>query len=480
MPGDVKTKRSKLYKNRRRPGDGFNRLQHKELFTGMLRIHYFSFSNSMEKIVYIGMSADLIHPGHLNVIEAGRQLGRVIIGLLTDKAIASYKRVPYLNFEQRRIVIENIAGVCEVVAQDTLDYADNLRKIKPHYVVHGNDWQTGIQQATRQRVIDTLKEWGGELVEVPYTEGISSTAIQNSLRQVGVTPQNRLKRFKRILSAKPCMRVMEAHNGLSGLIVENTSCTDTQGRKHEFDAMWISSLTDSVAKGKPDIEAVDFTSRLQTLNEILEVTTKPIVFDGDTGGKIEHFSYTVRSLERLGVSAIIIEDKIGLKRNSLFAEQSSQEQDSIEAFCEKIKVGKRSRITEEFMIIARIESLILGKSLEDALARAVAYMEAGVDGIMIHSKAKEADEILAFARLYAALPNSVPLVVVPTTYNTITVDELQQAGVNVVVYANHLLRSAYPMMQETASSILQYGRAKEAEKKLLPIEALLKLIPDSL
>jgi cytidyltransferase-like protein len=288
----------------------------------------------MEKTVYIGMSADLIHPGHLNVIEAGRKLGRVIIGLLTDKAIASYKRVPYLNFEQRKVIIENITGVSEVIAQETLDYTANLQKIKPHYVVHGDDWQSGVQQATRQRVIDTLKEWGGELVEVKYTDGISSTAIQNSLREIGITPQNRLARFKRMLAAKPCLRVMEAHNGLSGLVVENTAYTDAAGRRHEFDAIWISSLTDSVAKGKPDIEAVDLTSRLQTLNDILEVTTRPIVFDGDTGGKIEHFPFTVRSLERLGVSAIIIEDKTGLKRNSLFQEQSSQEQDSIEEFCE--------------------------------------------------------------------------------------------------------------------------------------------------
>ncbi len=256
----------------------------------------------------------LVHPGHLNVIKEGRKLGRVIIGLLTDRAIASYKRVPYLNFDQRKMVIENIAGVSEVIAQEELDYTKNLLKIKPRYVVHGDDWRTGIQQSTRQKVIDILKEWGGELIEVKYTEGISSTSIQSSLREIGITPQNRLSRLQRILSAKPCMRVMEAHDGLSGLIVENTFYNDDSGRHQEFDAIWISSLTDSAAKGKPDIETVDFTSRLQTLNEILEVTTKPIIFDGDTGGKIEHFSYTVRSLERLGVSAIIIEDKTGLKK----------------------------------------------------------------------------------------------------------------------------------------------------------------------
>jgi len=431
----------------------------------------------MEKTVYIGMSADLIHPGHLNVIETGRKLGRVVVGLLTDAAIASYKRVPYLTYEQRKVIIENIKGVDEVIPQETLDYIPNLSKIKPAYVVHGDDWKTGIQYATRQRVIEALKQWNGELVEVKYTENISSTAIQKALREVGVTPENRMKRLRRILSAKPCMQVMEAHNGLSALIVEHTQYTDDSNRTHEFDAIWISSLTDSMAKGKPDTEAVDVTSRLQTLNEVLEVTTKPIVFDGDTGGKPEHFSFTVRTLERLGVSAIVIEDKIGLKRNSLLDEQSSQEQDSIEGFCEKIQLGKKSCITADFMIIARIESLILGKGMDDAVARAKAYIAAGVDGILIHSKSKEPTEILAFAKLYAQFAGKVPLMVVPTTYNNITVTQLQEAGANGVVHANHLLRSAYPAMQRTATSILQHGRSKEAEAELLPIDALLKLIP---
>jgi phosphoenolpyruvate phosphomutase / 2-hydroxyethylphosphonate cytidylyltransferase len=434
----------------------------------------------MEKIVYIGMSADLIHPGHLNVINAGKKLGRVIIGLLTDKAIAGYKRVPYLNYEQRKIIIENIAGVSEVIAQDTLDYTANLQKIKPHFVVHGDDWKTGVQQATRQKVIDTLKEWGGELVEVAYTGGISSTAIQKALKETGTTPEHRLQRLKRILSAKPCMRVLEAHNGLSGLIVENISIPDERGISQEFDAMWMSSLTDSMAKGKPDIEAVDLTSRLHTLHDILEVTTKPVIFDGDTGGKTEHFVFTVRSLERLGVSAIVIEDKIGLKKNSLLEEQSSQEQDSIEAFCEKIKAGKKSCVTKDFMIIARIESLVLGKSMEDALQRAVAYINAGVDGIMIHSKSADATEIMEFARKYALMANKVPLVGVPTTYNTATWQELQEAGFNIVVYANHLLRSAYPAMVTAAESILRHHRSKEAEQGLMPVADLLKLIPSQL
>jgi phosphoenolpyruvate mutase len=434
----------------------------------------------MEKTVYIGMSADLIHPGHLNVINTGKKLGRVVIGLLTDKAIAGYKRVPYLSYDQRKIIVENIAGVSEVVAQETLDYTTNLKAIRPDYVVHGDDWKTGVQQATRQKVIDTLNEWGGELVEVPYTGGISSSAIQQALKEAGTTAEHRLKRFKRILAVKPCMRVLEAHNGLSGLLVENTSITGEDGRHHEFDAMWISSLTDSMAKGKPDIEAVDLTSRLHTLHDILEVTTKPVIFDGDTGGKIEHFVFTVRSLERLGVSAIVIEDKTGLKKNSLLKETTSQEQDSIESFCEKIKAGKRSCLTKDFMIIARVESLILGKGLEDALIRAVAYIGAGVDGIMIHSKESDGKDILEFAKKYSLIDNRVPLVVVPTTFNQLTWQELSDAGFNVVVYANQLLRSAYPAMLATAEEILKNNRSYESEKKLIPVNELLKLIPAQL
>jgi phosphoenolpyruvate phosphomutase len=433
----------------------------------------------MTKIVYIGMSADLIHPGHLNIIATGRKLGRVVIGLLTDKAIASYKRVPYLNYEQRKIIIENIVGVDEIIAQDTLDYTENLRKLKPHYVVHGDDWQTGIQRLTRQKVIELLKEWNGELIEVNYTNGISSTAIQKAIKEVGITPQNRLTRLKRILAAKPCLRILEAHNGLSSLIAEKSTYADANGYVREFDAIWLSSLTDSVAKGKPDIEAIDITSRMQTLNEILEITTKPIVFDGNTGGKIEHFIFTVRTLERLGVSAIIIEDKTGLKQNSLFENQSSQEQDSIEGFCAKIRAGKRSRITDDFMIIARIESLILGKGMNQALERARAYISAGVDGIMIHSKSKEATEILEFMSQYVLLKQRVPLVIVPSTYNSILFSELEAAGANMVIYANHLLRSAYPAMQKTAVTILQHNRSKEAEDALFPIQELLKLIPQS-
>ncbi|WP_200889907.1 phosphoenolpyruvate mutase [Lysobacter sp. A03] len=423
------------------------------------------------------MSADLIHPGHLNIIRKGAELGEVTVGLLTDTAIASYKRVPYMSYEQRREVVTAIKGVANVVPQTTLDYVPNLRELKPDYVVHGDDWREGVQQKTRQMVIDALKEWGGELVEVAYTPGISSTALNAALREVGTTPEIRLKSLRRMLQAKPIVRLLDIHNGLSGLIIENIRIQTEDGKAREFDGMWGSSLTDSTAKGKPDIEAVDVSARMTTLNEVLEVTTKPIVYDGDTGGKMEHFTFTVRTLERLGVSAVIIEDKTGLKKNSLLGNDVSQTQDSIENFSLKIKEGKRAQATDDFMIIARIESLILGKGIDDAMERAKAYLAAGADGIMIHSREKSPDEVLEFCTRYRALEDRKTLVAVPTSYNSITEEELAAAGVNIVIYANHLLRAAYPAMVKTATSILTHQRSAEADSDLLPIKDVLKLIP---
>jgi phosphoenolpyruvate mutase len=430
----------------------------------------------MAKKIYVGMSADMVHPGHLNIINEARKLGDVIIGLLTDKAIASYKRLPYLNFEQRKIIIENIKGVHSVIAQETLDYVPNLMKLKPDIVVHGDDWKEGIQNQTRQRVIDTLKIWGGQLIEIPYTKGISSTMLNKEMKEIGTTPQIRMKRLKRLIENKSVVRVMEAHNGLTGLIVENTKVSH-DGQEKEFDAMWLSSLTDSTAKGRPDIEYVDLTSRMNTIQDILEVTTKPIIFDADTGGIPEHFVFAVKSLERLGVSAAIIEDKIGLKKNSLFGTDVEQTQDSIEDFCHKISSGKKAQVTEDFMIIARIESLILGKGLTDALDRASAYINAGADGVMIHSKEKDPKEILDFCAEYKKFDRKVPLIAVPTTYNVLYEKELAAAGVNVVIYANQLLRSAYPAMIETAKTILSNERSLECDSKLMPIKEILTLIP---
>jgi phosphoenolpyruvate phosphomutase / 2-hydroxyethylphosphonate cytidylyltransferase len=433
---------------------------------------------SRTPVVYVGMSADLIHPGHINVLKHAAELGEITIGLLTDAAIASYKRLPHMTFEQRRAVVENLKGVARVVPQETLDYVPNLKRIRPDYVVHGDDWRTGVQQRTRQRVIDALAEWGGELVEVPYTEGISSTQLNQSVKQIGTTPSVRLSRLRRLLDTKPVVRIMEAHSGLTGLIVENVT-TKAGGRTVEFDGMWSSSLTDSTARGKPDIEAVDISSRLQTVNELFEVTTKPLVFDGDTGGKPEHFTFTVRSLERLGVSAVVIEDKEGLKRNSLFGTRVPQTQSSIEDFCGRLSIGKRAQITEDFMIIARIESLILDRGMDDAVRRAEAYIDAGADGIMIHSRHQSPDEVFEFCRRFDKLPRRVPLVVVPTSYHRVTEAELADRGVNMVIYANHLLRAAYPQMMRVAETILRHGRALEADPYLAPIEEALAIIPEN-
>ena len=428
------------------------------------------------KKVYVGISADLIHHGHLNIINEARKLGEVTLGLLTDEAIVSYKRLPLLTYEQRKVIMENIKGVSQIVPQETLDYLPNLKKLKPDYVVHGDDWKTGVQKETRQRVIDVLKEWGGELIEVPYTHGVSSTQLKGALHDIGITPEVRMKKLKRLLQVKPLVRAMEAHNGLTGLIVENVNVVKNDVMK-EFDAIWISSLTDSLSKGKPDIEIVDSTSRISTINHILEVTTKPLIVDGDTGGLTEHFVFMVKTLERLGISAIVIEDKVGLKKNSLFGTEVPQTQDSIGGFSNKISQGKKAQVTNDFMIIARIESLILKKGMWDALLRARAYIEAGADVIMIHSKEKDPKEILDFCKEYSKFDSKVPLVAVPSTYNQITEEELINAGINIVIYANHMLRSAYPNMVKTAESILLNGRSHESEEFCMSINDILNLIP---
>ena len=427
-------------------------------------------------VVYVGMSADLVHPGHINILEHAAQLGEVTVGLLTDAAIAGYKRLPHMTFEQRKSVVENLKQVSRVVPQETLDYVPNLRELRPDYVVHGDDWRTGVQRETRQRVIEALREWDGELVEIPYTQGISSTQLNESVKQIGTTPSVRLSRLRRLIETKPIVRVLESHSGLAGLIAETTQ-VERDGRVVEFDGMWSSSLTDSTSRGKPDIEAVDISSRLQTINDIFEVTTKPMIFDGDTGGKPEHFVFTVRSLERLGVSAVIIEDKEGLKRNSLFGTEVAQTQSSIEDFRARIAIGKQAQITDDFMIIARLESLILDQGMDDAVKRAQAYIEAGADGIMIHSRRKEPDEVFEFCRIAQGFDTKVPVVAVPSSYNSVSEEELIDHGVSVVIYANHMLRAAYPAMRKVAETILYNGRSLEADPLMAPISEALKIIP---
>lgn len=434
-------------------------------------------NHEQTKTAYVAMSADFIHSGHLNIIQTARGLGRVVVGLLTDEAIASYKRMPLLNYEQRKIIVENIKGVDEVIAQNSVDYVENLQTLKPDYVVHGDDWKSGAASKIRERVIEALNEYGGELIEPAFTEGLSSTHLQRELRKNGITTELRQKNLRRLLEVKPIVRIMEVHNGLTGLIVEETR-VETENGFREFDGMWESSLTDSASKGKPDNSSVDISSRVDTISQILEVTTKPIIVDADNGGLPEHFQLTVKTLERLGVSAVIIEDKIGRKRNSLFGLDTdvSQNQDSIEDFAQKIKMGKAAQAAEDFMIIARVESLILGQGQEDALSRAKAYVEAGADGVMIHSKEEAPAEVFEFCKAFRKYTQTVPLVAVPSTYNIVREDELIDAGVNVVIYANHLLRSAYPAMVRTAETILENGRSYEANDLCLPVKEVLNLI----
>lgn len=432
------------------------------------------------KKVYIAMSADIIHSGHISIINEGAKLGEVYIGLLTDEAIASYKRLPILDYESRKKIFENIKGVKEVIPQKTLDYTDNLMALKPDYVVHGDDWRSGVQRNVRQKVIDTLKIWGGELIEIPYTKDVSCTGLEKAVRELQNTPDNRRAKLKRMLTVKPYVTVMEASNGLTGLLVENTKVVDEEkGTANEFDCMWVSSLCDSSFKGKPDIELVDLTSRLNTIEQIMEVTTKPIILDGDTGGKVEHFTYNVKTLERLGVSAIIIEDKTGLKQNSLFGTNAKQVLDDPHEFAHKIKAGKSAQVTKDFLIFARIEALIAGRGVEEAMKRAKIYIEeGGADGIVIHSKEKDGSEIKEFLRQFRKYSKDIPVVLIPTSYNQFTEEELHAWGGTIIIYANHFLRSAYPAMKNCAESILTHHRSLEASNDYcISIKEVLALIP---
>ena len=431
----------------------------------------------MAKKVYLGMIADIMHPGLINIINEGAKYGDVIIGLYTDKAIATHKRLPYLTYEQRETVVRSIHGVSDVVPQDDWSYVPNLVKYKPDYIIHGDDWLEGPDKYIRDEVFKVMEGLGGKVIEIPYTKGITSSGLAEELESLGTTPQARLKSLRRLITAKPIVRIMESHCGLTGLIIEHTK-VEVGNEVREFDGMWASSLTDSTSKGKPDIEAVDLTTRLHDLNDSLEVTTKPVIYDGDTGGKTEHFVFTVRTLERLGVSAVIIEDKVGLKQNSLFGTDAVQTQDTIEGFCSKIQAGKEAQVTRDFMIIARCESLIAGKPVEDALERCHAYVAAGADGIMIHSKNKDGQDIKEFCQRFREVDNHTPIVAVPTTYAQFSEEELASWGINVVIYANHMLRSAYPAMVKCAERILETTRCLEAsDEYCMPIKQILNLIP---
>ncbi len=428
------------------------------------------------RIVYMCFSTDIIHGGHIEIIKKAQKLGKLIIGVLSDDVVASYKRLPLVPASERKVMFENIAGVYKVVDQNTLSYKTNIEAFHPDIVVHGDDWCVGVQKPIRDEVVSILASYGGKLIEFPYATDAKYQEIQARTRSDLAMPDVRRGRLRKVLNIKGLVTAMEAHDGLTGLIVEDT-VIQKDGGVHQFDAMWISSLCDSTAKGKPDIELVDMTSRFRTIEDITEVTTKPIIFDGDTGGKTEHFIYTVRTLERLGVSMVIIEDKTGLKKNSLFGNDVIQTQDTIENFCEKIRLGKKAQRTKEFMICARIESLILEKGIDDALTRAFAFVAAGADAIMIHSRKKDPSEIIEFIDKFRAKDNVTPIVLVPTSFNSVTEEEWKDLGANIIIYANQLMRAQVPAMRKAAEMILENHRAEECDGMLMPFKDIIRLIP---
>lgn len=432
---------------------------------------------SAMKNVYMCFSTDIIHGGHINIIDMAAKLGRLTVGILSDEAVASYKRYPLLSYLERANIISHLAGVHHIVEQRSLSYAENLRALRPDYVVHGDDWRIGFQAPVRDEVLAVLREYGGELIEYPYSSREVYRQLDMQSRAKLSMPDVRRGRLRKLLAMKPCVSILEAHNGITGLIVEKMIVYQ-DGKASQFDGMWVSSLCDSTAKGKPDIELVDMSSRLRTIDDIMEVTTKPIILDGDSGGLTQHFVYNVRTLERMGVSAVIIEDKTGLKKNSLLGNEAEQMQDSIENFSAKIAAGKAAQKTREFMVIARIESLILERGMEDALERAFTFTRAGADGIMIHSRRKDPAEVFEFTRRFREKDKVTPVVVVPTTFNSVTEDEFARCGVNMVIYANQLTRSGFLAMQQTAQTILKTRRAKEADDICMPICEILNFIPE--
>ena len=429
------------------------------------------------KTVYMLFATDVIHEGHINVVKEAKKYGKVIGGVLCDAAMIRFNRFPTGSFDERVRMVKDIPEVDEVIVQNETLYENTLRKIKPDYVIHGDNWCEGPEKAIRDNVVSVMNELGGEVIEVPYTRNENVKKIDDRIKDKLSMPEFRRKRLKQLIEMTPIVKTIEAHSGLTGLIAEKT-IVENNGELDQFDAMWVSSLCDSTAKGKPDIELVDMSSRLRTIDDIMEVTTKPIILDGDTGGLTEHFVYNVRTLERMGVSAVIIEDKTGLKKNSLFGTEVVQTQDSIENFCAKISAGKKVLRSDDFMIIARIESLILEQGMDDALNRAFAYVEAGADGIMIHSRKKSPDEILEFCDKFRTKDAKTPIVVVPTSFNSITEAELAEHGVNIVMYANQLTRSAFPAMENTAKEILKNHRALEVDDKLMPFKSIITLIDE--
>ena len=431
--------------------------------------------NLNKKKVYVGFAADILHKGHINILKTAKSYGEVTVGLLTDAAISQYKKLPHLTYSQREIVLKNIKFVDQLIPQQTLDYSQNLKKLKPDFVVHGDDWKSGVQKKTREKVIKVLKKWGGKLIEPKYTKNISSSSIKKKIYETGVASSTRLSKLKRLINSKKIVRFLESHSALTGKIIENLSHQKKQNLI-EFDGMWSSSLTDSTLRAKPDNQSVDYTSRISGLSDMLDVTTKPIIFDADNGGRVEHLPFLIKALERAGVSAVIIEDKVGLKKNSLFKNQIGVKQDTISSFSKKISLVKKVKNSDDFLLAARIESFILGKGLKDALQRANAYSKSGADLIMIHSKSEKPDEIFRFSKIFSKSKLAKPIIAVPSTYSKTYEKDLIKNGIKIVIYANHMMRSSYPSMINTANSILKNQRAYESEKNISTVKEMIELI----
>ena len=432
----------------------------------------------MARKIYTCFCTATIHKGHLNVIAEASKLGDLTVGVLSDKEAIRYNRFPVLSEEERLAAVRALPGVANAVIQRDMMYSDVIDSLRPDVIVHGDNWcnPEAPEYFIRQHVEASLKKYGGEIVDIPYTFDPEAKRIDDLDKERLAMPEYRRRRLRQLIRMCPIVKTIEAHSGLTGLIAEKTVVRQDDGRLDQFDAMWVSSLCDSTAKGKPDIELVDMSSRLRTIDDIMEVTTKPIILDGDTGGLTEHFVYNVRTLERIGVSAVIIEDKTGLKKNSLFGTEVEQTQDTIENFCAKIAAGKDALRTKEFMIIARCESLILEQGMDDALARCHAYVKAGADGIMIHSRSKDPAEILEFCDRFRGADAETPIVVVPTSFNSVTEAELAAHGVNICIYANQLTRAAFPAMQSVAQDLLKYHRAQEVDSRLMPFKKIITLI----
>ena len=428
----------------------------------------------IKKKVYVAMAADILHEGHINILKEANKLGEVIVGLLTDGAISQYKKIPVLSYSERFSIISNMKLVHKVIKQETMDYGPNLRNIKPDYVVHGDDWKNGVLKKFRKQVIEELKKWSGKLIEIPYTKNISSSKIKDKIQVLGNFNQNRISMLRRLINNKEVVRILEAHSPLTGIIAENTKI-ENSSRSDEFDGLWSSSLTESLIRGKPDNQSVSLSTRISALAELLDVTVKPVIFDADNGGRLEHMSYLINSLEREGVSAIIIEDKIGLKKNSLLADQANAKQDTIKNFCKKIRLAKSIRKSKDFLIIARIESFILGKKNSDALKRAEEYSKSGADAIVIHSKSKKPNEIISFAKKFKKSKHFKPMIAIPSSYSKTHENVLIQNGFKIIIYANQMLRASYKAMKETAASILKNKRAYNIEKKICSVKEIVTM-----